>query len=481
MEELLLRAELACIYGAFEAIVYGIITFLGKKKRRLPSSLSTFMGYVPGLVLFVPSMALILRERDKLRFLHGALQLLPELFLFTLLLLALAPWLRRRYSARSCADLWVLPGVMTHIFIYYWRVPWDPWVTVRLPRFLLWLLLGLWLTGFCAVLGWKLVEHLRFRRAILRGAGSPSDHEWYLFQEVLWSLAPEDRLCRSLKFFHSSAVASPLAIGLFRKTTCLVLPDRDYSDEELRLIFRHEAIHLLREDNWAKFSTVFLCALGWFLPSMWAVMRRASEDLELCCDELAVRDLEADTRKEYVRLILDSAGTELGFTTCLSASAKGLRYRLRRVLRQRKGRNAALLIGLLTALFVFLFGTVGLELEVGTIGSELLDGTPGGWRVTAVDADGDWEYCKDPAVLEAVEAYLRDLALTRPLWAEYERAYTRGDAGVTLTCEDGQIAGLLSKDDEVYFQPWNNSDPMPRYRVVGGLDLDRLRSMTGGG
>lgn len=98
-------------------------------------------------------------------------------------------------------------------------------------------------------------------------------------------------LCEDYRNEKERRRYSPLAIGLFSKTICLALPTREYSEEELYRIFRHESIHLLRQDNNIKFSTVFLCAVGWFIPSVWSVMKRAAEDLELCCDEIVTADM----------------------------------------------------------------------------------------------------------------------------------------------------------------------------------------------
>lgn len=480
MSNLSLRVLHAFLWGGILTVFYWGFSSVNEVKQRRSSPLMNYIAYVPGLFLFAPIMTLLLQKHRKILFLHGILQLLPELFLFTLVLSLLAPRLRRRYSAQSCADLWILPGMLTHAFLYSWAVMPEPWLKLRLPRFALWLLLGLWFAGFCGVLGWKLLEHLRFRAAILRRAEAATPAERSLLEEVWAELDPDGRHSRrikKLKLVRSPAVSSPLTVGLFERSLYVVLPMWEYSEEELWLIFRHESIHLLRDDNWIKFSTAFLCAAGWCIPSLWVVMRRASEDLELCCDELATSGMRKAARQEYAALILDSAGTEKGFTTCLSASARGLRYRLRRILRRRRSKSAVPLIGVLTVLFLFLFGTVGLELDVGTVGTEFLDRESGSWHVAAVDLHRDGDPCEDPAVLAAVEDYLSDLELTRPLWAEYQKKDAYGDAIVMLSDESGTTAELRFDGDEVYFRLTENPDPTPRYRIFKGLDLAALRRL----
>ncbi len=474
MENLALRAFDAVLFSLVLTGICVADTYLRESRRPL----SGYIAYVPLLFLFAPIMVLVLKKTSKIAFLHAGLQLLPTLFLSTLLLLAFSPWLRRRYSAQSCANLWALPGLLTYAFLHNWHISLDPWLSIRLPRLTLWLLLGLWAAGFCGVLGWKIGSHLRFRRAVLRDAVPVSHAEQELFQQLWAELEPGKHLAvygKRLKLVRSPALSSPLTIGLFSRTMVLALPMREYSREELALIFRHESVHLLRQDNIFKFSTAFLCAAGWFIPSLWAVMRRASEDLELCCDEIVTADLEKEERREYAALLLSSAGTELGFTTCLSASARGLRYRLRRIMQRRRSKNAVLLIGLLSALFLFFFGVIGLELDVGTLRSELLDGEAGTWQVVQLVTRGGEEPSRDPALLQAAEEALFGLRLTKPLWAEGKRDSTfRGsELFVALQSSVGSTARLCVSEDKLYLFR-EDSESVPEYRILGDFDLKQL-------
>lgn len=480
-EALSLRLFDAGLWFVLIMFIYLCEDYRNEKERRRYSPLASYIAYVPGLLIYLPVMVLVLQKHRKIVFLHAALQLLPELFVFTLLLLALSPWLRKNYSARSCADLWILLGLLTYVFMYTWTGGFYPWLTVRLRPVVFWLLLVLWLGGFCAVMGWKSIEHFRFRRSILRWAVPASHSERFLFRQVWSALEPGKRFSRygnRLKIIHSPAVSSPLTIGLFSRTICLALPTREYSEEELYLIFRHECIHLLRQDNIIKFSTVFLCAVGWFIPSLWIVMKRASEDLELCCDEIVTADMGKAARKQYAHLLLSSGGTEKGFTTCLSASARGLRYRLRRIMRPY-GKRAVLLIGMMTALFLFFFGTIGVELDVGTVRTEFFDREDGAWHVTAVHVSRGGLLCEDPEVLKVVEDYLRDLQLARPLWKAYnENEDIFVEASVTLMNGKGGKAELFFDRDELYFLHSDDSAPKPLYRIIGDFDPDWLRGMA---
>ena len=156
----------------------------------------------------------------------------------------------------------------------------------------------------------------------------------------------------------SPAVRTPLIVGLLRDELVLVLPERDYSEEELRLIFRHELVHLQREDVWLKCFMLFCTAMRWFDPLLWLAMRRAAEDAELSCDETVMARAGAAERRLYAELILSTAGDARGFSTCLSASARGLRYRLRSIVKPEKKCAGILLLSLLSFLLVASCGLI---------------------------------------------------------------------------------------------------------------------------
>lgn len=62
----------------------------------------------------------------------------------------------------------------------------------------------------------------------------------------------------------SPQASTPITIGLFFKSVRVVLPQRHYTPEELKLIFRHELVHIGREDAWNKFFVAFCIAMCWF-------------------------------------------------------------------------------------------------------------------------------------------------------------------------------------------------------------------------
>jgi len=329
---------------------------------------------------------------------------------YYLLLLVLLPLLRRRFSAVACAELWLLPNILyllvqaqmhsTATLLYWSSAPVVvlPWLRGDMAT-------AIWAVGMAAVLGWKIVAHILFRRRILKDAREEDDPAvldlWYAEQRAAGHSEAD------LPLVRSPHISTPLSIGLFPGTLKVVLPEQSYAPEELALILRHELIHIGRQDNVGKFFLAFCTAMCWFNPLVWMAMGRSAEDMELSCDETVLLDGDDAARRRYSELILSTAGDERGFTTCLSASAKSLRYRLSRVMRPQKRLPGALLVGVMVALLLAACGSCLVAYDRVVWSEAVADGT-----VTEVRLRTEGSL-REQEVAPALTAYLESLTLCR--------------------------------------------------------------------
>lgn len=322
------------------------------------------------------------------------------------LLLPALPLLRRYVSARTCAALWLLPNYLILLGNLNRMTLARPRWVVHLPVMAVQVACAVWAAGSCAVLGRKIAGHLRFRRRLLRDARPVEDAE----RLALWRKVQTDTGFPSAPYrlVVSPAAATPLSIGFLPRSVRVVLPERAYTAEDLELVLRHELVHISRRDNVTKFFLVFCTAAFWFNPLMWLAAECSAQDLELGCDETVLLGADEDTRRRYAELLLSAAGDGRGFTTCLSASATALRYRLRSVLHPAAERRAAAaLVGVLLFALLATGGWVALVLDSGA-GRDLLfpTGHPEDYTVQRVAWREDWESteyaCADGAALTAL-------------------------------------------------------------------------------
>ena len=340
---------------------------------------------------------------------HLAVRMLLEsaadLSLYFLLLLLALPLLRRRFSARLCASLWLVPsfvGVGMNTFLNYRRVP---SFVIPLREELLAALGWVWLAGFLLVFGGRVMGDRRFRRELLTGAYPEEDPEVLaIWREVLLAMD----LPWEVRLLRSPAARSPLSLREGRKKYATVLPERDYTEEELRFLFSHELHHLQRRDIDTKVFLAFCQGLCWFNPLVWLAAAKGSDDLELSCDEVVLAGQDERRRRDYAHLLLQSAAEGRGFTTCLSARGKSLRYRLENVLKPRKRRSGTVLLAGVTLAVFLSCGTCAVSTRQATLGELAF---PQGWESMEIEihlenGDAPRRDCPEP---ERLLAYLAAL------------------------------------------------------------------------
>lgn len=305
---------------------------------------------------------------DLMELLGLNLQLLVFASVYFVLLLGLLPWLRKRISARACGFLWLAPSFL-YVGYYSWSRLEYPRFILRLPEGWLFWLLPAWCLGSAIVLLASVLRHLSYRREILSAAEPVTDPDILALWKSEQLQAGRKPVC---PLVVSPAVTTPLSIGLFKRSLRVVLPRTSYDREDLRLILRHEVVHLCRRDNWNKLFLTFCTALFWFNPLMWVARRRCGDDLELSCDETVLLNADQPLRNRYASLLLTTAGDGRGFTTCLSASAEGLRYRLKNVVQPTKRSLGGWALGVAFMLLSLPFGMAAVSWNHGTLGDLVL-------------------------------------------------------------------------------------------------------------
>ena len=298
------------------------------------------------------------------RFMSLSLDVMIMISIYFLLLIFMLPVFRRYFSARACATMWVLPVFLfwqAHILLQNAPIP---AFVIYIPSNILNTLFLIWAIGFVVVFTGKFVLHFIFRHKVMSAATLVSDPKLLeLFDKELKNL----EYYHPVKLMISSAVSVPLSMGSRKRTRVTVLPNREFTHQELQFIFRHEIHHLQRGDVNNKVFFAFCQALCWFNPLIWIATRKASDDLELSCDEIVLEEMDEGMRRQYAELLLDSAGHSRGFTTCLSSAAETMRYRLKNVVSVRKRFPGTIMLAIAMFLCVMAYGTIAVSSEKGTV------------------------------------------------------------------------------------------------------------------
>ena len=169
------------------------------------------------------------------------------------------------------------------------------------------LIFGLWLLGAAVVLIWNLLSHLRFCRYLNRWAAPVRDADILALYNALGDQLGLDRRPRLLS---CPGLAVPMLAGLFRPS--LLLPENPPAGDALRFSLLHELTHFRRRDIFRKTLALWVRTLHWFNPLVWLTARTMDRDIELSCDESALKHLPPAEHAAYGRTILSAVSALTG-------------------------------------------------------------------------------------------------------------------------------------------------------------------------
>jgi len=106
------------------------------------------------------------------------------------------------------------------------------------------------------------------------------------------------------RVYVSDRVTAPALYGIIHPR--IIIP-QGVAEAELSYILKHEMVHAKRKDNLWRCAAIAVCCLHWFNPLTWLLLKYFFEDMELSCDNKAIRTLTENEQKEYACAILNSA------------------------------------------------------------------------------------------------------------------------------------------------------------------------------
>ena len=180
----------------------------------------------------------------------------------------------------------------------------------RIPERLLSIFTILWLAGVILFTGYAVYSYVRVRRQV-------AEAMW--LRENLW-------ICDEVK--------SPFILGLHKPKIYL---SSSMDEAQYPYVIAHEQAHLKRGDQWWKPLGFLILAIHWFNPFVWAAYILFCSDLELACDESAVKKLNPQERKDYSYALLSCSMQRRLVTVCpLAFGEVGVKKRVKEVLNYKK-------------------------------------------------------------------------------------------------------------------------------------------------
>jgi TonB family protein len=145
-------------------------------------------------------------------------------------------------------------------------------------------LIAIWLFG--AVAGGVTLAAGLWRLAVRRSRARRSDDERLL--AMLVEARVELAVARSVGLFESRTPMMPATWGFLRPLILLPLAARQWSDDRVRAVLRHELAHVRRGDWLVNLLVEVVTRMFWFTPVVWYARRRLRRESERACDDVVV-------------------------------------------------------------------------------------------------------------------------------------------------------------------------------------------------
>lgn len=214
----------------------------------------------------------------------------------------------------------------------------------------------IWMSGSLVFLFIHLSSYLRYKGQVAK-KGKVVKDSGILSQ--IFELKHELHIKSTVRVIKYPEAVSPMMIGFLNPV--LVLPEEQYSSEELYFIVKHELVHLKRKDLYVKLLIVMANAVHWFNPLIWVMQKEAAVDMELSCDERVTQGADYEMRKAYTETLLSAFHKQCAKKNYLSTQFYGgkqiMKKRFKNIFRKTRKKNGAV---------IFLFAAV-LTVSLGTV------------------------------------------------------------------------------------------------------------------
>ena len=178
----------------------------------------------------------------------------------------------------------------------------------------------------------------------------------------------ETEIHQDIPVYMSELVNSPILLGIVKPR--ILLNFGNYSEEELKLILKHELIHYKKHDILFRLLADGAQCLNWFNPVIYFFEMSFDDYGELACDEIVLTGADMDERTTYSHLILNLAKTKhtkIFFASMFCDTEKIMKRRLRYIMKRTTNNKRGWLTGLLISLYLVCFPIVTYAASMGTL------------------------------------------------------------------------------------------------------------------
>lgn len=186
-----------------------------------------------------------------------------------------------------------------------------------------------------------------------------------ILQEQISEISKRVKLHRSVKPVILHMIEVPMAYGLFQPK--VLLPAKEYSQQELEVILLHELVHHKHHDLfWKQLFQITRC-IYWFHPAMQDILRQLDQWGETACDMTVSRYVKSV--KDYFNIIITIAVERPECDVYMAGLCEGTKLLMLRMQRMNAYMKKRPLKKVVSAgLVIMVFGVSAVTVAASSVG-----------------------------------------------------------------------------------------------------------------
>lgn len=272
------------------------------------------------------------------------------------------PALDKKFGIGWRKLFWIFIGF--RLLIPY-NFSWDAHALHLLPLDLEWKIEGtlhvsiavavsmIWAGGLIICLRHCYLCYKRFLKEIVENSRESYDEqELSLLRSVLADIG----IKKEVTLYRCPMISTPMVLQILEPM--LLLPEEEYDENQLKMIFSHECMHIDNLDIVYKTVMMITEAVHWFNPFVHIMVKWSYRDLEIFCDQCVVEDMDKKERGNYGKTILDAVekqkSTDIVFSTCFYGSTGIMKQRVEHLFYMQGRKRGTVLLAAFAGLFMLL-------------------------------------------------------------------------------------------------------------------------------
>ena len=154
--------------------------------------------------------------------------------------------------------------------------------------------------------------------------------------------------------WETDGISTAFVMGIIRPRIFIPV---GITGKEREFILRHERMHIKHKDHIVRVVMLVVNIIYWWNPMVWLAVHFMKKDMEMLCDECVVKNMETDTKKDYLVTLLNNSAIKSGIVPIMTFGESNTEMRIKHIMNLKRPKLYCYLL-ILIFMILCCFGCV---------------------------------------------------------------------------------------------------------------------------